>query len=278
MAMTTQTESAGYIDTLYSHHLKRNVRFRWMAPGGYRESESPLGLLLMNDGQDFEPLKLDKTLAMAFEDSQSKPFLYVGIETNVRRIQEYGIASSADFKGRGSRAADYTRFIILELLPFLEEAFNLSPLKEDRYFCGMSLGGLSAFDIVLNYPHLFGGAGVFSGSFWWRKTAYIPGDLPDRSRIILNVIQNSPFAPHLRFWLQCGSEDEKADRNKNGVIDSIDDTQDVILELQRKGYTGPEAITYREVTGGRHDLPTWGRVFPEFLRWAFGSNVRSVKP
>jgi hypothetical protein len=26
-----------------------------------------------------------------------------------------------------------------------------------------------------------------------------------------------------------------------------------------------------EVLGGKHDLPTWGRIFPEFLQWAFAS-------
>jgi enterochelin esterase-like enzyme len=91
----------------------------------------------------------------------------------------------------------------------------------------------------------------------------------DRSRIILNTIKDSSYAPHLQFWFQCGTQDEIADRNKNGVIDSIDDTMDVIRELERKGYDPARAIFYLEVDGGKHDLQTWAKVFPDFLKWAF---------
>jgi len=133
----------------------------------------------------------------------------------------------------------------------------------------MSLGGLSAFDIAYNHPLFFGKIGVFSGSFWWRKKAYIKKDVADRSRIILDVIKNGHASKNLKFWLQTGTEDEIADRNKNGVIDAIDDTLDVIKELELKGYSYPGDITYVEIEGGKHDLPTWAMIFPEFIEWAF---------
>jgi enterochelin esterase-like enzyme len=223
----------------------------------------------MNDGQDFHAMGLEKTLSACFGSKDIRPFVYVGIEANSQRLQEYGTASTADFKGRGKKAAAYSKFILEEFLPFLHSEFNISPRKEDRVYCGMSLGGLTAFDIVINHPHLFGRAGVFSGSFWWRKAAYVKADLADRSRIMLDVVKNSQKAAHLKFWFQCGSEDETADRNQNGVIDAIDDTQDLIKELKAKGYRQPEDIHYVEIAGGRHDHPTWGRVFPEFIQWAF---------
>lgn len=73
----------------------------------------------------------------------------------------------------------------------------------------------------------------------------------------------------MKFWFQCGTLDETADRNQNGVIDAIDDTLDVIKELQEKGYSYPVDITYVQVEGGKHDLQTWAMVFPQFLEWAF---------
>lgn len=66
-----------------------------------------------------------------------------------------------------------------------------------------------------------------------------------------------------------GTEDETADRNRNFIIDSIDDTIDIIKELLYQGYRRPEEITYFEKVGGKHDLPTWAAVFPSFLCWAF---------
>ena len=135
---------------------------------------------------------------------------------------------------------------------------------------GCLWGGLSAFDIGYRHPASFAKIGVFSGSFWWRKKAYVKSDVADRSRILLDVIRDSKFALHLQFWFQTGTEDEKADRNNNGVIDSIDDTLDLIKELKEKGYSYPGDITYVEITGGKHDLPTWEKIFPQFVKWAFG--------
>ncbi len=256
--------------TVFSEYLNRKIKFRWVAPAHYEIAVHPFPVLLMNDGQDFIGMDLEKTLAQAFTDGSKEPFLYVGLEANEDRIQEYGTSSSADFKGRGSRAVTYSRFIMEELVPFLKKEYKVSPDPKDWVFCGMSLGGLSAFDIVLNHPRYFGKAGVFSGSFWWRKKAYVKNDRADRSRIVLDTIKKSAPNTGLRFWLQCGTEDETADRNGNGVIDSIDDTLDVIKELQSKGYSNPGDITYIQIEGGKHDLPTWAAIFPDFLQWAFG--------
>lgn len=258
--------------TVFSEYLNRKIKFRGVAPGHYENAPQPFPVLLMNDGQDFAGMDLENTLARAFADGSVEPFVYIGLEADGNRIQEYGAASSPDFKGRGSKAAAYSKFIVEELVPFLRSEYKVSPRPSDWVFCGMSLGGLSAFDIVLNHPHYFGKAGVFSGSFWWRKKAYVKGDTADRSRIVLNTIKKSTPNTGLRFWLECGTEDETADRNHNGVIDSIDDTLDVIKELQLKGYSYPGDITYIEIEGGKHDLPTWAAIFPDFLRWAFGKS------
>lgn len=254
---------------LYSEFLQRKVDFRLVAPATFWNNPEKFPVLLMNDGQDFEKMNLEKTLATTFSAENIKPFIYVGI-TAGNRLQEYGTARCSDFKGRGARAKNYSQFILEEMIPFLKEQFNASHEKTDWVFCGMSLGGLNAFDIAFNNPDYFDKVGVFSGSFWWRKKPYIKGDNEDRSRIVLDMVKNGAHDPHLDFWFQCGSHDEKADRNNNGIIDSIDDTLDLVKELQAKGYSFPGDITYVQIEGGKHDLPTWGRAFPEFLRWAFG--------
>ncbi len=253
-----------------SRFLHRKLRFRLIAPPSFRKGGKDFPVLLMNDGQDYTALGLEKTLTRAYAQKNISPFLYVGLETDEHRMHEYGTASTADYKGRGEKAGLYARFITEEFIPFLKKEFRASPLKEDWVYCGMSLGGLSAFDIVFNRPHLFGKAGVFSGSFWWRKKAFTKKDPEDRSRIVLDMVKEGTYSPHLKFWFQCGTFDEKADRNQNGIIDSIDDTLDLIRELELKGYSYPGQITYVEIEGGKHDLPTWAKIFPDFLKWAFG--------
>lgn len=81
--------------------------------------------------------------------------------------------------------------------------------------------------------------------------------------------------PWLKLFVQTGELDEKADRNNNGIIDSIDDALDLIVELKAKGYTA-EHIHYMQMPDGKHDVPTWGRAFPEFLKW--GWSVKKFEP
>lgn len=258
--------------TIFSKNLDRLVKFRFVAPSNYWKAESTFPVLLMNDGQDFGAMGIEQTLTNAFANKTIRSFIYIGIECNADRMHEYGVASSADYKGRGGSAKAYSLFILEEFIPFLKKEFKVSKSGADWVFCGMSLGGLSAFDIAYNNPDKFSKIGVFSGSFWWRKKVYVKKDMADRSRMILDIIKNRKFAPRQKFWLQAGTEDEKADRNGSGLIDAIEDTLDVIKELEAKGYSYPGGVSYVEIKGGKHDLPTWGRAFPDFIEWAFGSS------
>ena len=84
-----------------------------------------------------------------------------------------------------------------------------------------------------------------------------------------DLVRKGWYSPSLRFWFETGTEDETSDRNNNGIIDSIDDTTDLIDELVKKGYQRERDIRYVEVVGGQHNQKTWRRIMPDFLTWAF---------
>jgi enterochelin esterase-like enzyme len=83
------------------------------------------------------------------------------------------------------------------------------------------------------------------------------------------VVRETKAKPAISAWLQTGTKDETSDRNKNGIIDAIDDTIDLIREMEAKGFKRPEEIQYVEVVGGTHDTATWGKAMAKFLVWAF---------
>jgi hypothetical protein len=107
---------------------------------------------------------------------------------------------------------------------------------------------------------------------WWRRKGYDDGYDDENDRLMHLQIRHGSFKPWLKFFIETGVMDEKADRNNNGVIDSIDDALDLIIELKAKGYTG-EHIKYLELADGKHDVPTWARVFPDFLKWGWGKGL-----
>ncbi|WP_428328636.1 alpha/beta hydrolase [Mucilaginibacter sp.] len=253
--------------TIRSEALNRDMVCTLLMP---EESDiaEPLNLLLLNDGQETASLQLKDTLYNLMRNNRIKPVLVVALHADEDRLQEYGTAGRPDFKKRGAKADLYSTFITTELLPAIAKLTALSNF-ESTAFAGFSLGGLSALDIAWNNSQLFNKVGVFSGSFWWRSKDLAKG-YTDADRIMHSIIRESRVKPDLKIWLQTGTKDEASDRNKNGIIDSIDDTIDLIKELEQKGFTRPADVQYLEMVGGSHNTETWAKAMPKFLIWAFG--------
>jgi len=241
---------------------RRDVRV--FLPPGYHTSDAYYNVLYVNDGQEADALKLRETLARLTAARLIRPLIAVAIPTNENRLHEYGTSIAPNALALGVLAAAYEFFIIEELMPLIERTYRTRP---GASFLGVSLGGLSAFDIAWNNAARFTTVGVMSGSFWWRaaddETHIDPGD-----RIAHSLVRRAAATPPLRFWFQAGTRDEVCDRDSDGVIDAIQDTLELIAELRRGGCPA-ENVAYVEVAGGRHDFETWARVLPAFLTWAF---------
>lgn len=230
-----------------------------------------ISLLLINDGQDMEKMHLDAILKKLYGSGSVKPVLCCAIHASVERRMEYGTQDTADYKDRGNKAGLYNSFIMKELIPYIAGRYERYTFLE-KAFAGFSLGGLSALDILWNNPGEFSKAGLFSSSFWWRSLDQNdPAYDDEKHRIMHQQIRNGQFVPGLKFFFQCGKLDETRDRNRNGIIDSIDDTLDLIRELEAKGYDRQNDIVYLELPDGRHDVFTWGKAMPLFLQWVFGN-------
>ena len=115
--------------------------------------------------------------------------------------------------------------------------------------------------------------GVFSGSLWWRdRNQEDPAFDESTDRIMHRQVREGEYYPWLNFYFEVGTLDETADRNNNGIIDAIDDTISLISELEKKGYNN-NAIRYLELEDGKHDVLTWAKAFPDFLKWGWGMNT-----
>lgn len=249
-----------------SEFLERNVIVDLYFPPVTAGVVNP-DMLLINDGQDLIPMNFSNILEDLYRQNAISPLLCVGIHCGEDRRNEYGTANILNYKGQGAKAALYTRFIFEELIPFIRSQYGAASFKE-KFFCGFSLGGLSALDIVWNHPEEFSKVGVFSGSLWWRTLSqYDPGFVEEDHMIMHSEIRNGKYYPWLKFFFETGALDETADRNNNGIIDSIDDTLSLIKELVKKGYQQGTDIRYLELPDGTHNVATWARAFPEFLKW-----------
>ena len=251
-----------------SDYLDRVVKIDVYQPKSLYSSRE-LSLLFVNDGQDLPKMPFAEILNKLCKDGAIAPLMVIGIHCSADRKLEYGTADVLDFMNRGSRAKYHRKFLMQELIPSIFGKYNLSGVHEMAY-AGFSLGGLSAIDVAWKYPKIFSKVGVFSGSLWWRLRDLDDDYNEETDRIIHKIIREGQYHKGLKFFFQTGNLDEKMDRNNNGIIDSIDDTLGLIEELEAKGYDRETEIKYLELPDGRHDVPTWARAFPDFLKWGWG--------
>jgi len=254
----------------YSKLLERDVAVTILLPPSFASSPTKFPLLLLNDGQDMDKLGVKTIIEQLVEEGTMENLIVAGVVAG-DRLQEYGVTTQQDYLKRGKLTKAYAKYITTELIPYLLYKYPIDPSARQHSIAGCSMGGLSAIDLAWNFPDLFQKVGVFSGSFWWRKRDSSSRFYSDhRDRLMHRQIRNGKLKPGMKFWFQTGKLDEQSDRNKNGIIDSIDDTLDLIAELTKKGYRPFYDIQYFEMENGRHNLETWAEAMPEFLKWAFG--------
>jgi len=256
-------------DALYSRHLQRKVNLTILHTPAPKD-HSQFNLLLLNDGQDMEKLRVRETVDSLYKNGKLQPLVVIGIEAG-DRLKEFGVAGKPDYLGRGNKASFYDAFINDELYPFAKKQSGVRKFHSVA-ITGCSLGGLSAFDIAWNHADKISRAGVFSGSFWWRDKAAEDSSYSDETnRILYAKLKASRKKPQLRYWFYAGAAEEKGDRDKDGIIDVIDDTKDIMALLEKKNLVSGDNMVYRESKTGLHDYTSWRAAFPDFLIWAFGN-------
>ncbi|WP_049622067.1 alpha/beta hydrolase [Frateuria defendens] len=255
-------------------------------------------VLYANDGQDMDAVDLSGTLAALYRERTIRPVIVVAVDMPADRADAYGLSDRA--MGRsvvggsrigpiGSHAQDYSAWFATQLVPWVDAHYRTQATPRGRSLLGWSLGALNAFNLAWEYPELFGRGGAFSPSFW------LAGDRTDarriqHTRLAQAMADRGPPRKGLAFWFAVGGAEESGDRDGEGVIDAVDDLDDLVegyrdgdgfrtRGLRQLGYTvaidpAPSArradVTLVHWQDGQHNQATWKRMLPPFLRRAYG--------
>ena len=264
-------------------------------PPGYANSTDRYPVLYANDGQDMRAVGLQATLARLYDEQAIEPVIVVAIDMLQDRASGYGLSDrkrgqsvvgGSRIGAIGLRAADYSSWVATALVPYVDAHYRTRADAGQRTVMGWSLGALNAFNLGWEYPDVFGKVGAMSPSFW------LAGDRSDaaavqRTRLAQAMVDRGPRRKGLKFWFAAGTAEETNDRDHDGVIDVIDDLQDLLDGyrgdgvqrggLRQLGYvtTGPDAdVTVFLLPGGHHQQASWAKMLPVFLRWAFPRSAR----
>jgi enterochelin esterase family protein len=159
------------------------------------------------------------------------------------------------YGGAGNRSVEYdslgdayARFLLEELLPVATQGLNVSDDPALRIICGLSSGGICAFNVAWERPDAFGKVISHCGSF-----VNIRG-----GHALASAVRRSAPKP-LKVFLQTGTQD------LNIVFGHWPNAnRELAAALDYHGYA------HRLVVGeGGHSLAHGGAIFPDTLRWLF---------
>jgi metallo-beta-lactamase class B len=227
--------------------LDRTRRIWVYLPEGYDTNDKRYPVIYMQDGQNLfdnatavgEEWYLDETMTAI-----QAQCIIIGIDNGGdKRQTEYNFRDSEEFgAGEGRK---YIEFIVQTLKPAIDEKFRTLGGREYTHIAGSSMGGLIAFYGAMYFPETFGGAGIFSPSFW-----LVP-DIVQEMQLLAE--QNVNYEQHFYFYgaLQ---EDEK-------MVKYVQDIADMLSQY-------PQFKIYLDLQGeGEHSERSWGQRVVEYHNW-----------
>ncbi|MCU9612411.1 alpha/beta hydrolase-fold protein [Caldibacillus lycopersici] len=136
--------------SFYSNELQEQVQILVYTPPQF----TPLNkyaYCIAQDGKDYFQLgRIARTIDELLYNGEIEPILFFGIPyQNVadRRKKYHPL---------GSMQKQYMRFLVYELIPFIEERFPVLHMGQSRALAGDSLAATISLLTALEYPHTFG--------------------------------------------------------------------------------------------------------------------------
>jgi predicted alpha/beta superfamily hydrolase len=234
-------------------------------PPRYREQpQRRFPVLYMHDGQNlfdgatsFVP-GMDWHVGQTADDliltGAVQPLIIVGIyNIGKSRIQEY-TPTKAPRLG-GGRADRYARFLIQEVMSFIQREYRALPDPRVTGMGGSSLGGLLSLYLGLKHPQIFGRLAALSPSVWWNQ------------RVIHRFVATAPVEPRPRIWLDIGTKEGPR------IVQEVEQFRDVLLQ---KGWRLGKDLSYQRIDGAEHNEAAWAKRVGPFLQFLYPAAESTV--
>lgn len=236
------------IDTaFYMPQLKRKRRVWVYLPADYKKKAYPV--LYLHDGQNV----FDDATSYAGEwgidefldSTRLSSSIVVAVDNGGdKRMNEYGPYDMKRFgKGEGRL---YVDFLVKTLKPYVDKKYNTLTDCGHTYIAGSSMGGLISMYAILRYPKVFGGAGVFSPSFWAAPDIY--NEINKKGKKVCGAV-----------YFYAGTAEG----------------EEMVPDME-KAYNAMSAISSSRIKkvvreAGTHNETTWRKEFPLFYDWLINS-------
>ncbi len=246
----TASANVHIIDTaFYMPQLDRYRRIWIYIPASYNKTKNKTyPVLYMQDGQNLFNEQtafagewgIDECLD-TLEPKLNKECIIIGIDNGGdKRMTEYNPYDDAKYgKGEGKQ---YLDFIAATLKPYIDKNYRTLKDAQHTFIAGSSMGGLIAMYALVQYPDVFGGAGIFSPAFWVTPQLYTD-------------VANAKWQKKFRIYFYAGEKES---------LTMVKDAQKMLNTIKAKQCCDMQFITFPL---GQHNEKYWREEFPDFYRW-----------
>lgn len=263
-ARSTVTGTLDVFD-LESKILNNTRKIRVWTPPGYEQGKAQgrrYPVLYMHDGQNcFDAASsfagvewgCDEAATTLIEQGKVRPLIIVGMDnTGGTRAEEYNPPYTR-YLGKQNRGDEYLRFIVEEVMPFINEKYSTRTGREHTGIGGSSFGGNASLYAVMERPDVFGRAIVESAAVFLDNAA------------IVNKVREHDRWP-IRMFVAVGT----AETARSGDAKAFADLNRDMMELMRSKGLGEDRLVTVVEEGARHFEAAWAKRFPGALEFVFG--------
>lgn len=233
----------------------------WLPPGYAADSTRRYPVVYLHDGQNVfdgatsfipgQEWQADEVADLGIRSGRLPACILVGIPNTPARMDEYTFARDA--RHGGGRSADYMRFLLDEVKPFVDRTFRTRPDARHTAVVGSSLGGLVSLDLGLLHPGTFGAVGCVSPAAWWA----------DRD-IVTRLTASRTHLP-VRIWIDIGTAESTP--TATGSEPWVDDARAMRDALRARGWVEGADLHYEEVEGAKHNEAAWAARIGRILQF-----------
>lgn len=232
--------------------LNRSRQVRLYLPPLYGTSDKNYPVLYMHDGQNV----FDNATAYAGEWGVDESLnelaaagqlelIVVAIDNGgEQRMTELNPVDHAEFGKAEGKA--YIEFIVNTVKPYIDQHYRTLADVEHTGIMGSSMGGLISHYAILQFPQVFGKAGIFSPSYWAVGQQ-------------VRWFENQPAAKDALLYFYMGGKEGDS---------MVPDVERVYQAVLSKGHAA-ELAQYHLVADVEHNEAAWRNEFKTAVLWLF---------
>jgi predicted alpha/beta superfamily hydrolase len=241
----------------------------WLPPDYEKDSSTRYPVLYMHDGQNlFDDAtsfagewRADETATRLIAEGRIRPLIIVGIENaGPTRAEEYTPTTDTRvLRGQtiteGGNGAQYARFVVAEVKPFIDSKYRTLPDRANTAVCGSSLGGIITLYLGWKHTDVFGMCGVVSPSLWW-----------DQRSMLVEFQTDNRWMRRTKIWLDMGTAEGSVIFPEGHIINA----RLMRSTMSRAGLKEGTDFKYFEAEGAGHNEQAWAERFDQVLLFLFG--------